>query len=740
MRFRNSTVILILGLAAVATAAPVVQAQQPVLEEIIVTAQKREQSLQDVPIAISTLSGTEVHDLLSGSENIRALNGRLPSLVVESSNGRQSPRFYIRGLGNTDFDVNANQPVSMVYDEVSLENSVLKAIPVFDIERIEVLRGPQGTLFGRNTPAGIIKIDSVKPTQEFGGYGLLSYGSRGTALVEAALNGAVSDTTSARLSIMYQSRDNWIDNTVDGPGNNYGEFDELALRFQMLFEPTENFRGLLILRYFDQNGSQPQIFYANAFTPGIAGLRPGFDEQIASHDGSASFNMEHFGATVNLQFTFDNDMLLTSISAYDTIDSFSRADVDGGLVGGFDVIGVLGRQAFFNVESGDGLKDHYQFTQEFRLSQQVDKTFYQVGAYYFKENIDVVSINYNSATTLPTDTTDALQKTESKALFGQVAYDISDQMTLTGGLRYTWDDKHLQVVPGPGSFAPAATIKADDSYFNWDLSLSYDVNDEWTLYGRAGSASRGPVTLGRFGFTSSADTETLTSIEAGFKAVLMGGRARWNADVYSFNIKDQQLTATGGVGNTNELLNADKTTGSGFETDLEILVTDNLRLLANASYNKTKIKDPNLLAEQCGGTPKCTGLDPVVDEFIGFFGPVTLVSIDGNPLPRAPKWLFNAAATYTVPLSSGEMYFNTDWNYRTKSNIFLYESVEFVAVARWLGGLRIGWRNEAGNLDVAFVGRNITDEITAEGGIDFLNLTAFVNEPRYWGGEVRYNF
>ena len=143
--------------ATVGTAAPAM-AQ---LEEVIVTAQKREQSLQDVPASVSVISGESINDFVGSGENIRALSGRVPSLQVESSNGRQSPRFYIRGLGNTDFDVNANQPVSLIMDDVALENSVLKSLPLFDIARVEVLKGPQGTLFGRNTPAGVVKVDSV---------------------------------------------------------------------------------------------------------------------------------------------------------------------------------------------------------------------------------------------------------------------------------------------------------------------------------------------------------------------------------------------------------------------------------------------------------------------------------------------------------------------------------------------------------------------------------------------------
>lgn len=737
-----STFILAAIAASLLTTAAA-QAQQNVLEEIIVTAQKREQSLVDVPASVSVMYADEVHDLLGTGENIRALTGRVPSLVVESSNGRQSPRFYIRGLGNFDFDVNANQPVSMVFDEIALENAVLKSIPVFDIQRIEVLKGPQGTLFGRNTPAGIVKIESVRPSQESNGYALVSYGSHSTAGVEGAFGGGLSDTVSARLSVKYQTRSNWIDNTVLGPGKDFGAFDELAVRLQVLFEPDDSFRGLFKLHAFDQDGSMPQVFYANGLTIGSPGLRPGFDEKIASHDGLSNFELEQIGGVANLQFTFNSGLTLTSITGYDELDNIQRADVDGGLTGGPDVIGQLGRQAFVNIETSDAIEDHYQFTQEFRLARQVNNTFFQVGAYYFKEKLLVASIDYNlfPPPNLPMAETAVSQNTKSRALFGQIAHDLTDQLTITAGLRWTKDNKDLEVIPREGSFAPPQTIDAKDDYINYDLSLSYAMNEEWTWYGRLGNASRGPVTLGRFGFVSSAKTETLTSLEFGFKSLLMDGRMRWNTSIYAFEVDDQQLTATGGVGNTNELLNADKVKGRGFETDIEILVSENLRLIANASYNFTEIDDPNLLTEECGGIPHCTGLDPVVDQFLGFFGPVTLVSIDGNPLPRTPKWMLNGILNYTVPLSSGgEFYFNTDWSYRGNSNIFLYESVEFIAEKRWLGGVRIGYRNDGGSIDAAFVGRNITNEITVDGAIDFLNPTVFINEPRYLGGEIRFTY
>lgn len=710
------------------------------LEEIVVTAQKREQSPQDIPSAVSAIPAESVRDYLSAGENIRALAGRVPSLQIESSNGRQSPRFYIRGLGNYDFDVNATQPVSLIYDEVALENSVLKSIPLFDIEQVEVLKGPQGTLFGRSTTAGVVKIDSVKPSQEQSGYIKLGLGSRETLSAESAFGGALSDTVSARGAFKYLDRGKWIDNSFNGEGDDFGSFDEFAYRLQILAEPNEKLSALFKASGFKQDGDQPQLFYANAFTPGVEGLRPGFNEERVSQDFlSSGFSLDHFGGSAKIEYNFTDSLKLTSITAYDSLDNFSAADIDGGVQGGPEAIGQLGGQAFFSVASGDGLSDHKQLTQELRLSVDNDNVFYQVGLFLLDEDITVDSIDFtNSGDRI--QLTQAVQNTQSFAAFGQAEFAVNDKTSVTAGIRYTDDQKDLEVIPGPGSFAPAAVINADDDYFSWELAANYDLNDDWSTYARLATASRGPVTLGRFGFTSQADTEEITSFEVGFKATLFDGSARWNSSIYTFSIDDQQLTATGGTGNTNELLNAEKVDGAGFETEFEMRVSESFRFNANLSYNDTEIKDANLNTELCSSNPICTTKDPIVDTFQGFFGTVNLVSVDGNPLPRAPKWTTNLSLNYDYELNTGKIYAQTDWNYRSDSNIFLYESVEFVAQSRWIGGVRLGYKDADESMDVALVGRNITDEIVADGALDFLNQAAFVNEPAFWGVEFSKQF
>ncbi|HET7063574.1 MAG TPA: TonB-dependent receptor plug domain-containing protein, partial [Rudaea sp.] len=212
--------------AVIAQTAPAGGDQGPkTLDVITVTAEKREEDIQKVPISISAVSGEKLDVIKSGSDDIQFLSARVPSLLVESSFGRTFPRFYIRGLGNSDFDLNASQPVSMVYDDIVYENPILKGFPIFDIDQVEVLRGPQGTLFGRNTPAGVVKFDSKKPTQETEGYVDASYGSYGTANLEGAIGGGLSQDWSARLSILGQHRDNWVDNTAPGRNDSFGGYN-----------------------------------------------------------------------------------------------------------------------------------------------------------------------------------------------------------------------------------------------------------------------------------------------------------------------------------------------------------------------------------------------------------------------------------------------------------------------------------------------------------------------------------
>ncbi len=256
------------------------------LPPVIVTAERRRENAKDVPMAITTLSGEKLDVLNSSGEDVRMLSGRVPSLNIESSFGRAFPRFYLRGYGNTDFRLNASQPVSLVYDEVVQEAPILKGFPVFDLDQIEVLAGPQGTLFGRNTPAGVVKFDSAKPERRFGGYGSISYGSFNSVNAEGAINIPLSETTAARVSLISQNRDDWVDNTHPaGPTQSFEGYHDHAARAQLLYKPHKDFSALFNLHARELDGSA-RLFRANIIKPGSNELVDGFDEKKVAFDGA----------------------------------------------------------------------------------------------------------------------------------------------------------------------------------------------------------------------------------------------------------------------------------------------------------------------------------------------------------------------------------------------------------------------------------------------------------------------
>jgi iron complex outermembrane receptor protein len=414
-----------------------------VLEEVIVTATRREESVQDVALSITTFSGEQIDLMTSGTgADIRFLRGKVPSLNIESSFGRAFPRFYIRGWGNTDFDINASQPVSLLYDEVVQENPMLKGFPIFDIERIEVLRGPQGTLFGRNTPAGIVKVDSVKPSSETDGYATVSYGTDANMTLETAFGGALSDSWSVRFSAIYMSRDDWVDNEYTEEKDALGGFDEWAMRAQVLYDAGNDFTALISAHYRDLEGTA-RLFRANIIEQGTNNLdKDNYDRDKVWVDGLNIQDVTTWGALARLEWNFENSTL-TSITGYETIDTFSRGDIDGGFGGLFEVDYFGPGLVPFSSESADGVPDHSQFTQELRwASNDWGKVDWQAGFFYFDEDLTIDTFNYNTNFGGGVNGY-VLQMQDTKAwgVFAALDYDINDTTKLNAGIRYSDDDK-----------------------------------------------------------------------------------------------------------------------------------------------------------------------------------------------------------------------------------------------------------------------------------------------------------
>lgn len=714
------------------------------IEVIEVTARKRTENVKDVPISVSALTPKKLEVLGSSGMDVRALSAKVPSLLIESSFGRTFPRFYIRGLGNTDFDLLASQPVSFVYDDVVLENALTKGMPMFDIERVEVLRGPQGTLFGRNTTAGIIKVQSKKPTQDFDATISGSYGSYGSTDFRVAVGGGLTDELSARVALLQQDRDDYIDNKAPGfeKKDQLGGYSETAGRFQLLWEPSDEFNALFNYHFRDAE-ADARLFRANIIKPGTNNLVDDFDRETIFQD-AASRNRQTVdmkGASLKLEYDM-GDYTLTSVSGYESAEIFSVGDIDGGYGAIF-----LGEENMgpgfipFPSETGAKMPDHTQLSQEVRFSSnELGKFDYQFGFFLFDEDLTINNLFFNTLAN-GEQTGIAIQEMETSAwaIFASMDYEVSDKMSINGGIRYSDDEREWvgTLVQSPFGL-PGFVEKTDveDSQVSGDLSVNYRLTDLTNVYGRIARGYRAPGIQGRdtlfSGKPTTADSETVVSVETGFKTTTEDNMGRLDGAVFYYEVSDQQLTAVGGALNTASLRNADKTVGYGFELDGEYFITADLVLAGSISYNNTEIQQDDLGVAPCGGG--CTVTDPINEQ--GF------ALIDGNSLPQSPEWISNLSIRWSKEIGEGEMYVYSDWSYRSEVNFFLYESVEFEGKPLTEGGIRVGyeWWGDDAEYEVALFGRNITDEEQLTGAIDFNNLTGYTNEPRFWGIEFKANF
>ncbi len=721
----------------VAPPAAAASASAGTLQTVTVTAERRVENIKDVPSSVSTLSGEKLDVLTSSGQDIRLLSGRVPSLNIESSFGRAFPRVYIRGYGNPDFRANASQPVSLVYDDVVQESPLLKGFPIFDLARVEVLAGPQGSLFGRNTPGGVLKFDSVAP--EIGatdGFASVSFGTYATSNVEAAKSFALGPVWALRIAGLYQHRDDWVENSyAPGPTQKTEGYNDRAARMQLLYKPGSDFSALFNAHGRNLVGAA-RVFRANIIKKGSNDLVDGFEPDRFSTDGRNEQSIQSYGGSARLRWIF-GDYALNSITGYETVHTYSRGDIDGGYGAVFAPPSGPGLIPFPS-ETAGALHDHRQLTQEFRVESRYSGPLnWQAGLYYFDEKFISDSYGYDSlgGGAQTSDLTDR-QKSSSWAAFGSLKYDATSNLSFRAGLRYTRDKKELSSNPAvlpPSSLVNGSSVSLSDSKPTGDVSVLYKLTPETNVYARVATGYRGssvePATA--FGPMSIGGQENTTSYEAGVKSDLLDRRARVSLSVYHYDVRDLQLTEVGGGGNSNTLKVAKKAQGDGLELNLDAYVTPNLLVTASGSYNKTRIKDPDLVVAGCGGG--CTVTNP--SNGAGSF------FINGNPLPNAPKWIANVTARYGIPTASGGEYFiYTDWAYRSKVNFFLYEAVEFTGKAYTEGGLRVGYLWNDGKYELAAFARNITDKVVATGAIDFNNLTGFINDPRTFGVQFKAQF
>ncbi|OYY69568.1 TonB-dependent receptor [Sphingomonas sp. 28-63-12] len=726
------------------------------LGDIVVTAERRSENLQKVPLSVAAVSGEQLRDLQSGGEDLLSLSGRVPGLYAETTTGRIFPRFYIRGLGNIDFYLGASQPVEIIQDDVVLEHVVLKSNPVYDTRQVEVLRGPQGTLFGRNTTAGIIKFDSIQPSQQFEGRGAFTYGEYNTVTFDGGVGGPIiADKLAFRVSTLYQHRDNWVDNVYTGasadgtvtPRNNaLGGFDERDVRVQLLFTPTD---ALSITasghgRWYDGTST---IFHRAGLTRGSNSVAAEPRDRIALDEGQNNpQGYDTFGGSLRAAYDF-GPAVLTSITAYETTSGFSRGDTDGGAAANFPVNGVPNG---FGQSQGQ-IRDLDQWTQELRLASDDTSRFkWQIGGIYF-DNRDITDFYQRAfflttAARNPNNWVRLHDVNTSWAVFGQASYEVLPRFTVTAGVRETNDTKTTTLLKTADTAAGVVTyrgrtsVRLSDTRPSWDVSALYQATPDVSLYVRVARGFRGPTIQGRSAVFNSdfttAGSETNLSYEGGVKSSLFGDTLRVNASVFAYSVSNIQLNGNDSNGN-GVLFNADKADAYGAELEVQWRPVRNLSLRAGLSGLHTEIKDKRVYAQVCAlnGIVVCTVQDPTIR-----IGSNVFAQIDGNPLPNAPQYNLDFAGRYDLPVSDrGRLFIATDWNIQGYTNLVLYKTNEFTANGNFEGGLKFGYSGNNGQYEIALFARNITNQKNLKGVIENYLAPVF-NEPRIIGISLSGSF
>lgn len=725
------------GLAAgpMATAQP---AHDGALPSVYVTAQRHAEPWQEVPFNVSVLDNEALELLAASGRDLRYLATRMPSLHIESDFGRSFPRFYLRGLGNTDFDLNAAQPVGVVLDDVVQESPLLKSFPLFDVQQVEVLRGPQGSLFGRNAPAGVVKFDSAPPAFRREGYLNAGIGKDRMRNVDGAFNVALGETLALRVSLLSQHRGNRVFN--DRPAAATTEFEgyhDNAARVQLLYQASPAFSALLN-GHARRMGGRATLFRANILQKGSNALVPGFDYASLPTDGLNHQHLKTGGASLRLRWQFDG-LSLHAISGWERARFYSRADVDAGY-GSLSHPPMGPGRIPFASETADALPGHRQLTQEVRLESDPALVWsWLAGVYGFSEKIRIDSFGFDTFNGNRQNAY-AWQEQDSRSLaaFGAVAWRARPGLLLRAGLRYTRERKDFfaarpQAAPGAQPIAGlAAAPRGND--LSWDLGATQALSPASHVYARVATGYRAPAIQGRILFGNSisvARAEQALSWEAGWKQEIMQRRARLGVTVFRYTVDDMQLTAGSGVLNQNRLVNAAKVRGQGVEVEWLVRPSSAWTASLGGSYNASRIRDAGLFVLPCGNG--CTVRDPRGTAPNNVF-------IDGNPLPRSPRWIANATLRYGRPWHKGELFAHTDWAYRGTYNFFLYEAAEYRARPLLEGGLRLGYRNARERFEVAAFVRNLQNKVVAVAAIDFNNFTGVVNEPRTYGVQLKFGY
>ncbi|TDJ35890.1 MAG: TonB-dependent receptor [Gammaproteobacteria bacterium] len=740
------------------------QEEAGVLEEIIVTATRRELRLQDLPASVTAFTSQELNDLRVLRP--QDLAEQTPGLLTKyGPNGLATVGFYIRGVGINDFTGTVDSAVGIYLDEVFQPTPDMLNFAVFDIERVEVLKGPQGTLYGRNSTGGAINFITAKPTDEPEGYIRGEYSSFSTASVSAAISGPLGEALQGRLAIKYQdsaSSDGYSFNRFTD--NELGDNDVTAIRGQLNWKSSDNFEARLMYGYGKIEAEMPLLMHVAGRDPNnpgnvcpsiIAGSRDEgncvdllgyFDPDNDPYDGDANIDtlldIESQDVIVTLNWTLPR-FTVTSITGYNDFEKFQTQDIDASPFVAADNV------TYNEVDN---------FSQEFRLTS--DDSFrlkWIVGGNYTDTDIEwFQTIDLTDLAGIPTSN-GADQTTRSWALFGQIVVPVSDKLEFVGGLRYT-DEKRswagatfigtfdnldqalasgapilsqLPLPPGnPNQGGPLdfpSTVKEKNTDFQ--AVLKYTPNDDMMYYLNISEAFRSGGYSSAVIFSQDAlepyEPENLRAYEAGFKFTLANNTVRLNSAAYFYDFKDFQATFVRATEPSARLQNAGDVEIIGLEASLDWMPTPRLTINLGMNLQDSEIVSTEVVLPPLDGGPPTT--------------------IEGNEIPNAPKFSYNGRVRYDMPTGSG---FTTSFmaDFSSVGSHFL-EPNNREALAEsgyFLLNARINFRPQDGPWYVAAWVRNLTDEDYRSAAQDlFLSLgfsEIVLGQPRTWGIEAGYRF
>jgi iron complex outermembrane receptor protein len=696
--------------------------------EIVVTAQKREQNIQNVGLAISAIGQQGLAAL--GHQDMSALATQLPSLQVLAYSPTLTV-FNIRGVSQNDFADSQEAPIAFYNDEVYI--SALGAISgqMYDLERVEMLRGPQGTLFGRNATGGLVQIVSAKPTRDLSGFLTVTGGSYGQIATEGAVSGPLSDTLRARLSFSTDHHGGYIDNTVGKSiGNSkfyagrfqlagdVGSGGQFTLKLQGLRNDHERSGGLYSHRTAIANadglgeyvGPNENPFDTCAGCDMFGYVQAGNDPFKVAFNGPNFFNRSYWSATLRYEQDLGG-VTLTSISDYQHLKKRYIEDAD------------MSPASIFQYHTRQKLD---QYSQELRLSANTDRVNWVVGGYAIKirtrndYNADLSALGMNEIYGGTLDTI-------SFAGFGQIEYALTDQFSVIGGLRYsadrkTYDYSHAENGIVDFVFSRATVGKLARQHFN-DYSGKIGVN-----------------------FKPNEDTLLFASVNRGIKGGGFGTPAFFVADLTTIPFKEEVLTDyEAGL----KLTLFDRTTHlnlSAFYYDYHNYQAFELVDLALAIRNKDAIikgLEAEFNTRPVAGLYLQTFITLLDSKVKGVVLPGPTARVVNTRMPQAPSVSIGALARYEFDVGAGKASLQTDWKYDSAQYFSTFNAPVDRQPGRVVGNVRATYAFGDSGWDVAVFANNVTDKAYRLYNLDLSGPFGFTQQsyarPRWFGGSVSYH-